>query len=180
MVAVVGDGLLPGTAPTARALEVRRIVDNWRPERGVPWLRDLGDGPPDPRVLFAVDRGRLAPRPSCTFAAHRPRTADIGDGARVLGRAQAPDAGLVVVSDALADAIAPWGGGALVVTLRDVSQHLRGPLPCAGDVIAIVQASERVALEGRGLRERPDERRDLGDGWVRRVYARKLDGGATP
>ncbi len=174
VVAVAVDGLLPGTAPAVRALEVRRLVDNWRPEAGVPWLRDArsGDEGADARVLYAIDRGRQAPRPACVFAAPRPRTPDVGEGRRVLARADVPDAGLVIVSDALADAIAPWGGGALVVTLRDVTQHLRGPLPCGGDVVVVVRDADRVPLERRGLRERADARRDLGGGWVRRVYGR--------
>jgi hypothetical protein len=175
---VAVDGLLPGTAPAIRAVEVRRLVDNWRPEAGVPWLRDARsrDEGADARVLYAIDRGRQAPRPACAFSAPRPRTPDVGEGRRVLARADVPDAGLVVVSDALADAIAPWGGGALIVTLRDAAQHLRGPLPCEGDVVVVVRGTERVLLEPRGLRERGNARRDVGRGWVRRVYER---GGAT-
>ncbi|MBM4281234.1 MAG: hypothetical protein FJ137_10925 [Deltaproteobacteria bacterium] len=164
---VAVDLALPGTEPGARGREVRRALDNWRPERGVPYLED---GAHDPRVLFAVDRGRLARNPTCPHEPPRPRRSDIGEGARVLDRARLPDDGLVVVDDALADAIAPRGGGALMVAARDVDVHLRGRLPCVGDIIVVVRAGAPWPASLRALRVVDDE--DLGGGWRRRTLAR--------
>jgi hypothetical protein len=163
---VIVDLALPGTNDAARAREVRRALDNWRPERGVPYLDDGAD---DPRVRFAVDRGRLVHDGTCPTSP-RPRRPDVGEGAAVLDRARLPDAGLVVVSDALADAIAPHGGGAYVVTVRDAEQFLRGSLPCTGDVVVVTQGAERPPVAVRTWRVTSDH--DLGAGWRRRTFAR--------
>jgi hypothetical protein len=173
--AVVIDRALPGTRPGPRALEVRRLVDNWRPERGVPYLADGGG---DPRVLFAIDRGRFAPDPTCTFPAPRRRRPDLGAGARVLDDAALPDAGLVVVADELADAIAPHGGGALVVTVRDVATHLRRGLPCTGDVVVVVRAGDPLPPALASAAAEPPT--PLAGGWSRIVVHRSPDVAPAP
>jgi hypothetical protein len=165
-VVVAMDLRLPGTDDAARAREVRRALDNWRPEHGVPYL---DDGRDDPRVLFAIDRGRHVRGLACP-ATRRPRRPDVGGGAAVFDRARLPDAGLVIVSDALADAIAPYGGGAYVVTIRDAEQFLRAGLPCTGDVVVVARMRDRIPSLVASWRLVGDD--DLGDGWRRRSFAR--------
>jgi hypothetical protein len=169
---VLVDLTLPGTDAAARGREVRRALDNWRPETGVPYLVDGAD---DPRVLFAIDRGRRASSPACPEMPVRPRRPDLGPGADVLRRAALPDRGLVVVHDALADAIAPHGGGALIVTVRDLAGHLRGVLPCTGDIIVVARARESLPVALQGLPVGTDD--DLGGGWRRLTLGRIRDGG---
>jgi hypothetical protein len=169
-------GVLPGSDADVRGREVRRALDNWRPENGVPYF---DDGPTDPRVLFAVDRGRLALLPiDCSSRPPRQRRADSGEGGRLLRRAVLPDAGLVVVADALADAIAPLGGGALLVTLRDVALTLRGSLPCTGDIVVVARRQAVLPAVLRALSVRSVV--DLGDGWQKTTFARGEDRSGGP
>jgi hypothetical protein len=109
----VGPQLARTTPPASAALEARRMLDNWRPERGNPLLDDDGERM-DPRHLVAVDRARAA------FAR-----------ARVHGCAGP----LVVVADDLAlhlNVSAPL----LMVTARDVARA-NGPLPCRGTIVVM-------------------------------------------
>lgn len=133
--AIVAARALPATEPRQAGRELRRVVDNWRPEQGIPWL---ADGNTDARVLFALDRGRrLKGRPiSCAFAQPRPQRADVGGAALSAALEHIPPHSLVVVDDALAPHIAPAGGPDLVVTMTDVDRYL-GELPCSGDIYVV-------------------------------------------
>ena len=146
---ILVDSALPSTPPAVAGREARRLLDNWRPERGVPYLND---GAHDPRVLFAVDRGRfLRGKPiDCAFSSPRPQRPDVGGNALRTVLQSAPAGSFVVVDDALAAHIAPAGGPALVVTFTDVDRHLQS-LPCAGDVIVLAPRGAPFPVKLRGL-----------------------------
>jgi hypothetical protein len=134
-------------APPA-AREVRRVTDNWRPERGIPWHVDVDTAPH--AVRFALDRAREVKGPIRCDEPARPRRADVGPGRTALATVidAAPVGALVVVDDALADHIGPVGGAALVV----IDSDLKGrPLPCRGDVHHVGRGPLPARL--RGLEE---------------------------
>ncbi len=119
----------------ADALEARRMMDNWRPETGNPYL----DGAVDDAALFAVDRARDVARPAdaCAKLHTRSRRRDVGHGADALAAALAQSrAELIVVDDALADHIGAAGGSALIVAVADVRRLRRAP--CRGDVDVVL------------------------------------------
>lgn len=152
--------LLPGSEAATRGREVRRLADNWRPARGVPYLDDGSD---DVRVLFAIDRGRAARGRAidCRFDTARPRRNDLGVGADIIA-AVSDEEGLVVVDDALADHIGAAGGRAVVVDTSDVDRFLP-QLPCEGDITAVMRPGTTLPKRLRALPE--VERRDV-DGFV--------------
>ncbi len=160
---VVIDGALPATTAAVAGREVRRVVDNWRPEGGIPYLADGAD---DPRVLFAIDRGRLLKGRgiSCSFASPRPTRPDVGGALLRDLLATVPGGSLVVVDDALAPHIAPAGGSVLVVSMSDVDRHLTG-LPCTGDVVVVAPAGALLPKRLRTLVS-VGEPIDLKEGWV--------------
>jgi hypothetical protein len=128
------------------ALETRRLIDNWRPEGGVPLLRaarrDAGpSGALDVPVLFAVGRAgegwRRALAEGCEKrdddSAARGRLAPL---ARRLARGD-----LVVVPDQLAlDLYDVAGAGPVFVTRADVERHAKSGVPCGGRVYVLVSS----------------------------------------
>ncbi len=113
------------------ALEARRMMDNWRPDSGNPYLVASAT----PAALFAIDRARAVDDldAACDAGVVRVGGRDVGAGARVLGDAiAASDADVVVIDDALADHIGAAGGDAIVMTVSDARRLRR--LPCRGTV----------------------------------------------
>jgi hypothetical protein len=152
-----------------RAKEVRRATDNWRPERGNPYLADIVSAPVGTRL--AIDRVRtIGPRlpPPCTDQA-RPRRTDVGPGtAAVRAAVDDVDGGLMVVDDALADHMGAVGGAALLVSLSDLPR-LRG-FPCAGPIAVVVRPGTALVPSLAAL---PIiEERELGEGYVLRRLQR--------
>ncbi len=128
--------------------ELRRMFDNWRPEAGNPMLASHAD---DPRLLVAVDRGRVAwpmvLRDGCMPAAG---AAPSGPIAALLR--DVPAGALVVVSDALAPFIVDViGAQMLVVSTTDLRRHASAGLPCTGDVYAMPDAVPSAVLRSGAL-----------------------------
>ncbi|MDP2345328.1 MAG: hypothetical protein Q8O67_30570 [Deltaproteobacteria bacterium] len=157
---ILVDAALPSTKPAIAGREVRRALDNWRPERGVPYLEG---GPADPRVLLAIDRGRAlrGKTISCAFAGPLPRRPDVGGGGLRAALAGIPDGALVIVDDALGPHIGPAGGSALVVTFTDLDRHLTR-FPCAGDVFVVQRPGAPLKLRGLTATGAVD----VEEGWV--------------
>jgi len=165
--AVLNVVLAPDSAKSA--LEVRRMMDNWSPARGVPYADDIDEAPA--ATLVAIDRAREVRAPvDCRGT--RPARADVGPGSGVLPAALAlvddADGGLVVVDDRLADHIAPAGGRGLVVTASDLKRWKT--LPCEGEVFVVAREGE-TPERLRGLKEKAP-RRALPEGFVLEVRGR--------
>lgn len=117
------------TQPRARAkLEARRMLDNWRPERGNPLIDEPAERD-DVRRLVAVDRARVAVP---------------------LARTRGCPGPLVIVPDELAFALVDVvDESVLMLTASDVAR-VKGPLPCGdgagdGDIAVLGRVPPRLA-----------------------------------
>jgi hypothetical protein len=150
--------------------EVRRVVDNWRPEAGIPWIADAERSPL--AVAVAVDRVRTQPGPWRCDEPPRPRRTDVGPGASALRTVvdAASPGELVVVDEALADHIGPTGGTALVVTVSDLGDRA---LPCRGVVHLLMRGNVPTRLRAL-IEAHPPQ--TLGDGFIWRRLRRPVEG----
>lgn len=136
MLALVAGPSLARTDPSRAALETRRLLDNWRPEAGVPLLAETTNarGIEDARALVAVDRARLAwPLALARGCAPPPEGRARGRLADVVTALPSGGAdALVVVPDRFAlDLYDAARAAPLFVTRSDVERHGKRGLPCA-------------------------------------------------
>ena len=126
--------------PSAKAaLEVRRITDNWRPERGNPWLADVATAPE--ATAYAVGRDKPLRRQTLRCDdAPRPARRDVGLCSGVITAALQHVAAheVVVVDDVLADHIGPAGGAAVVMTFSDLAARVSKVPPCSGLINVVI------------------------------------------
>jgi hypothetical protein len=173
--------LLPHTDRAFASLESRRLMDNWRPLAGNPYLRDVDT--PSARLLVGVDRGRDVHEWSLACSvegsgAATDRDVDTAE-ARVLRSvvSSAPRDAFVVVDDAFAEHIAAASArpGPLVVVRRDLAMiHVldaRG-YPCSGDIIVLTRHPRDLPQRLMGLPVLAQD--DVGDGTFRIVLQRAL------